>query len=144
MTAGKQNPDKNQIVGICNKDSGYLFLGSNPKNQKPFGFPKGFFDVRMNKLHQTKRNTEIIHKTKTVLKKANFFLQNVTGTLPVLLHRLIPRIVDNPVEKWITFYEKTLILHKETLNLHQNYSYITIRKKHLPKSLRPDIIGHAK
>lgn len=60
------------------------------------------------------------------------------------IHRVIPRIVDNPVEKWITFYEKTLILHEKTLNLQQNYSYITIRKKVLPKSLLPDIIGHAK
>ena len=68
----------------------------------------------------------------------------MTGTLPVLLHRLIPRIVDNPVEKWITFDEKTLMLHKKTLNLHQNYSYITIRKKVLPKSLPPDNISHAK
>lgn len=57
---------------------------------------------------------------------------------------LIPNFVDNPVEKWITFREKTLILHKKTLNLQQNYSYITIRKKHLPKSTPPDNISHAK
>lgn len=79
-----------------------------------------------------------------ISEKTNFFLQNVTGMLPVLPTGLIPRIVDNPVEKWITFYEKTLILHEKTLNLHQNYSYITIRKKVLPKSLLPDNISHAK
>lgn len=76
--------------------------------------------------------------------KQDFFLQNVTGTLPVLCWELIPNFVDNPVEKWITFHEKTLILHKKTLNLQQNYSYITIRKKVLPKSVPPDIISHAK
>lgn len=78
------------------------------------------------------------------LKNLFFYTKIRNGTRSVPIHRVIPRIVDNPVEKWITFYEKTLILHEKTLNLHQNYSYITIRKKVLPKSLLPDIIGHAK
>lgn len=91
-----------------------------------------------------KRYVKKIHKMQMISEKPDFFLQNVNGTLSVLCWGLIPRIVDNPVEKWITFYEKTLILHEKTLNLHQNYSYITIRKKVLPKSLPPDIISHAK
>lgn len=76
--------------------------------------------------------------------ESGFSATKIDGTGSVPIHKVIPRIVDNPVEKWITYHEKTLILHEKTLNLQQNYSYITIRKKVLPKGVPPDIISHAK